>query len=285
MRTYCPKCEIWLPDDATHCPVCHGETVKKWTPYEKLLAIVLIGVASMVAAGIVFPSQLLSLLQGIHIEFVEVTNGSHALLEKLGLDNNSEALMEFRKNISRVFIANMNSPVVKKIAASKSKKGTYIEKIDKLTNFVAANIRYRKKRHYTNVTEILYRFSGDDMSHAILLAALFNQSHIPFKVDLVEDGSKGRGYHYRLLVPINTSEDEILKIVTRRIKKRRLGLTGIKAGIYYVRDGQKRWYVIDTTSWSAKTKSAMQETSWTYVGGSHPYYDNRSHYSFELETS
>ncbi len=283
LRRYCPKCEIWLPDDAYTCPVCYGKTVKRWTLYEKLLALVLIAAAGMAVAAVLFPSQFLGFLQGIRVEFIEVTNGSRPLLQKLGLDNNTQTIAALRENISRTFLENMDSPLVKKIVAAKTKKASYLEKIDKLANFVASNIRYKKKRQYTNVTQILYRFSGDDRAHAILLAALFNQSRIPFKIDLVEDGAKGRGYHYRLLVPINASEEEVLKVVMRRIKKRRLGLTGIRAGIYFVQEGGTRWYVIDTTSQSMKAKGVMQDTSWTYIGGSHRYYDDRSHYSFELE--
>jgi hypothetical protein len=146
------------------------------------------------------------------------------------------------------------------------------------------NIRYREKRNYTDVNLILNKFSGDDRAHVIILSSLFNASDIEFRIDVVEDETKnGPGYHLRTLVGTTLPEEELEKIIIKRIRKRRSGLSGTWAKVYYVQGEEMRWYVIDTTGQTIKKKDSLTDTSWIYIGASHPYYANRSHYSFELD--
>ena len=133
------------------------------------------------------------------------------------------------------------------------------------------------------MTDIIRTFSGDDRSHAIFLASLFSESQIDFRIDVVEEKTKsGRGYHYRMLVRTTKSEEEVRKIVVKRIRKRRSGMFGTKAKVWYIQDGEFRWYVIDTTGQTIKQKEAFADISWIFIGASHNYYANRSHYSFDI---
>jgi len=274
---------MWLPEFVQECPVCGGPVRRKRTTMEKLFWVVLAVAVLLLVLAVLFPGPFFRYIQAIDVEFVEIQNGSQALLAKLGLLNDSQRLAEWERNLSAPFIQNMDSPDVKKLVESRTKNKGYLERVDLLANLVAANVRYKYSRNYTNLTDVLTRYSGDDRSHAILLAAMFNASGIRFKVDLVEDDSKGsRGFHYRMLVLVTSGEEEVRKIVISRIRKRRSGLGGVKAKVWYVRDGDFRWYVIDTTGQTMKRKSSMVDTSWIFIGSSHDYYDHRSHYSFDL---
>ena len=164
------------------------------------------------------------------------------------------------------------------------KEGEYLKNVDSVSNFVTMSIRYREKRNYTDVNLILNKFSGDDRSHVILLASLFNASQIEFRIDLVEDEEKdGPGYHFRTLIGTTLPEKDLAKIITSRIRKRRSGLSGTRAKVWYVKEGEMRWYVIDTTGQTIKKKDSLMDTSWIFIGSSHQYYANRSHYSFDLD--
>ncbi len=284
MRNYCPRCRMWLPDGLKECPICREKGQKKRTTIEIIFYAVLGVAIAVLVLSVAFPGHMYSYIQAIEVEFVEITNGSQALMEKLGLDNDTLALQEWQRNVSQIISDHVNSTLVSRIAASRVGDSLdYLRKIDVLANYVAASIAYREKRTYVNITDIMYRFSGDDRSHVILLASLFNQSGVDFRLDIVEDGTKGsRGYHYRMLVLVTSSEEEVRKNIVNRIRKRRSGMGATKVKVWYVKDGDFRWYVIDTTGETKKRKSGLADTSWTHIGSSHPYYANRSHYSFSL---
>jgi hypothetical protein len=78
-------------------------------------------------------------------------------------------------------------------------------------------------------------------------------------------------------------EEDLEKIITSRIRRRRSGLSGTKAKVWYVEEGEIRWYIVDTTGQTIKRRDSLVDTSWIYIGSSHAYYANRSHYSFELD--
>jgi len=284
MRKYCPQCKMWLPDHFEECPVCHGKPVKRTSTMEILFAAIIGVVVLLVATAILMPSQVFQFIQAIHVEFVEIGNGSTALLNKLGLNNDSAAIAQWEQNLSQLIAGSVNSTLVRKVVLSRTKEGEpYLKKVDSLVNYVAQNIRYKRTKNFTDMTDILRTFSGDDRAHVILLAALFNESNVDFRVDLVEDPSKkGRGYHYRVLVRTSLPEEDVRKIVVARIRKKRSGLTGTKAKVWYIPDGEFRWYVIDTTGEIIKQREALANMAWVYIGESHDYYANRSHYSFDL---
>jgi len=274
---------MWLPDTFENCPVCKRRLQKRRTTMEKLFYAVLGAAIALLVAAVLFPGPMFQFIQAIDVEFIEIGNGSAALLAKLGLSNDSEALAEWERNLSAPILENVDSAAVKRVVDTRTKNKNYLERIDVLSNFVTASIRYRESRNYTNVTDVLSKYSGDDRSHVILLASMFNASGIRFRIDVVEDASKGgRGFHYRILVLLASPEEEVRRIVINRIRKERSGLSGVKAKVWYVKEGEFRWYVIDTTGQTMKRRNSMVDTSWIYLGASHEYYDDRSHYNFTL---
>jgi hypothetical protein len=284
MHYYCTKCKMWLPDDVKECPVCGGAPTGKRTPMEKLYLVILgVGVA-LIVLGVLFPGAMFRFIEAIDVEFVEITNGSEAFVRKLELGNDTSSIGILVANISDTIVGGMNSTAVRPITDSRTKEeDPNLKRVDTLTNYVTANIRYKESREYTDTSEILRRFSGDDRSHVILLASLFNESRVEFRIDLVEEKTKdGNGFHYRLLVAVDMPEEEVRKTIVKRIRKKRSGLTGTKAKVWYVQDGGVRWYVIDTTGQTIKRKDALVDTSWIFIGASDRYYANRSHYSFDL---
>lgn len=233
--------------------------------------------------GVIMPQQMFSFIQAIEVEFVEITNGSDALIAKLGFANDSLGLAEWERNLSNFLALGVNSTVVDRIIKSRIKEGEYLRNIDSLSNFVTMNIRYKERRNLTNVSDILSKLSGDDRAHVILLASLFNGSKIDFRIDVVEEETRnGRGYHFRTLVGTTLPEEKVREMVIKRIRKKRFGISGTKAKVWYVQGEDIRWYLIDTTGQTMKKKDAMVDTSWIFIGASHQYYANRSHYSFEL---
>lgn len=283
MHYYCPACRMWLPDTVEKCPVCNGRLQKKRTTMEKLFYAVLGVAILLLVAAVLFPGPVFRYIQAIEVEFIEIGNDSETLLAKLKLANDSKALAEWEGNLSAPILENVDSAVVKRLVDSRTKNKDYLERIDILSNYVTASVRYRDSRNYTNVTDVLSKYSGDDRSHVILLASMFNASGIQFRIDLVEDSSKGsRGFHYRMLVLVTTGEEEVRRIVIDRIRKKRSGLTGVKAKVWYIKEGEFRWYVIDTTGQAMKRKNSMVDTSWIFLGSSHSYYEDRSHYNFSL---
>jgi hypothetical protein len=274
---------MWLPDDLEECPVCHRPPEHKRTPMELMFYGILAVAIAMLVVGIAMPRQLFGFIQAIDIEFIEITNGSEALVSKLGFGNDSLALSRWEEEISDLLVNGTNSSAVENIIRSRFKEGEYLKNVDSLANFATMNIRYREKRNYTDVNTILNKFSGDDRAHVIVLASLFNASDIDFRVDLVEDGGKdGPGYHFRTMIGTTLPEEDLEKIITRRIRKRRSGLSGTKAEVWFVQEGEIRWYLVDTTGQTIKRRDSLVDTSWIFIGSSHPYYANRSHYSFEL---
>jgi len=274
---------MWLPDTFEKCPVCNSRLQKRRTTMEKIFYVVLGAAIMLLVAAVLFPGPVFNFIQAIDVEFVEIGNGSAALLAKLGLSNDSRAIAEWEGNLSAPILQNLDSAAVKRVVDPRTKNKDYLERIDILSNFVTASIRYKSSRNYTNVTDVLSKYSGDDRSHVIVLASMFNSSGIQFRIDLVEDSSKGsRGFHYRMLVLVTTSEDEVRKIVINRIRKKRSGLGGVKAKVWYVKEGEFRWYVVDTTGQTMKRRNSMVDTSWIFLGSSHEYYDERSHYNFTL---
>lgn len=283
MHHYCPVCRMWLPDTFEKCPVCKGRLRKRRTTMEKLFYALLAAAIALLVAAVLFPGPMFQFIQAIDVEFIEIGNGSAALLAKLGLSNDSEAVAEWEGNLSAPILENVDSAAVKRVVDTRTKNKDYLERIDVLSNYVTASIRYKENRNYTNVTDVLSKYSGDDRSHVILLASMLNASGIRFRIDVVEDASKGgRGFHYRILVLVASPEEDVRRIVINRIRKERSGLTGVKAKVWYVKEGELRWYVIDTTGQTMKRKNSMVDTSWIYLGASDQYYDDRSHYNFTL---
>jgi len=284
MRKHCPHCRMWLPDDLDECPVCHLPPEKKRTPMELMFYVILGLAIAMLIIGIVVPRQFFGFVQAIDIEFIEITNGSEALIAKLGFGNDSIAISRWEEGISDILVNGTNSTAVGNIVKSRIKEGEYLKNVDTLANFATMSIRYREKRNYTDVNTILNKFSGDDRAHVILLASMFNASDIDFRVDLVEDdGTDGPGYHFRTMIGTTLPEEDLEKIITNRIRKRRSGLSGTKAKVWYVQEGEIRWYIVDTTGQTIKKRDSLVDTSWIFIGSSHAYYANRSHYSFELD--
>ncbi len=274
---------MWLPDDIEECPVCHVKPARKRTTMEWIFIAILSIAILLLVLAVIMPGSMFRFIQAIDIEFVEITNGSNALMIKLGIGNDSASLFEWKRNLSETIAENVNSTPVMKIVESRTKQGEYLSNIDALANYVTRNIRYKKSKDFIEMTDIIRTFSGDDRSHAIFLASLFSESQIDFRIDVVEEKTKsGRGYHYRILVRTTKSEEEVRKIVVKRIRKRRSGMFGTKAKVWYIQDGEFRWYVIDTTGQTIKQKEAFADISWIFIGASHNYYANRSHYSFDI---
>jgi hypothetical protein len=283
MRSYCPRCDMWLPDDLEECPVCHKPPVKRRTRMEILLYAVVAVAIVMLILGILMPGAFYNFVQGIEVEFVEIGNDSSALVAKLGLANDSVGLAIWTEELQELLASGVNSSAVANIVNMRTKEGEYLKNIDNLINFVTSNVKYREKRNYTELEQILGKYSGDDRAHVILLASLFNGSGIDFRVDLVEDEDEdGRGYRFRTLVGITLPEEEVEKMVIRRIKRIGVGLAKTEAKVWYVRGDEICWYVIDTTGFTKTRKSSMTDTSWVYIGASPDYYANRSHISFGL---
>ncbi len=286
MRSYCAKCDMWLPDDLKECPVCHNAPVRRRTSMERILYVIVAVAIVMVVLAIAMPGRFFNFIQAIEVEFVEIGNDSSALAAKLSLANDSIGLATWTKEIQRLLTGAVNSSAVANIVSMRTKEGEYLKNIDNLANFVTSNIKYREKRNYTELDKILGKYSGDDRAHVILLASLFNGSDIDFRVDLVEDDDDdGRGYRFRTLVGSTLPEEEVRKIVIKRIKRRGVGLARTEAKVWYVQGEEIRWYVIDTTGFTKTRKNSMTDTSWIYIGASPDYYANRSHLSFGLSLS
>jgi hypothetical protein len=270
-------------DGLGECPVCHNPPVKRRTNMEILLYAVLAAAIVMLVLGISMPGRFFNFIQGIEVEFVEIGNDSSALVAKLDLGNDSVGLSIWTEELQESLASRVNSSAVANIVNMRTKEGEYLKNIDNLINFVTSNVKYREKRNYTELEQILGKYSGDDRAHVILLASLFNGSGIDFRVDLVEDEDEdGRGYRFRTLVGITLPEEEVEKMVIRRIKRRGVGLAKTEAKVWYVRGDEICWYVIDTTGFTKTRKSSMTDTSWVYIGASPDYYANRSHISFGL---
>jgi hypothetical protein len=285
MRKYCPKCRMWLPENIDECPVCHTKAAMKTSTMEKIFFAVLAVAIFLGALGLLFPNQLYRFIEAVDLEFVEIGNASEALLEKMGLANDSQALEDWDNRLRETIVNNVNSTPVRKLVSSKTSGGEdpYLKRVDALSNYVATNIKYKESKNFTDVQDVIRTFSGDDRAQVILLASMFNESNIDFKIDIVEDGREdGRGYHFRMLVQTTRSEDEVRKIITRRVKKSRMGLTGTKEKVWYVQDGESRWYVLDTTFGHMDQGESLIGAPWTFIGASDPYYANRSHYSLSV---
>jgi hypothetical protein len=284
MGKHCPKCQMWLPDTAESCPVCGGPVERKRSRMEIILYGVVGAALFILILGLAMPVQLFNFIQAIDVEFVEIKNGSEALLSKLDPMNDSFAFGEWRENITGTLIRGINSTVVENVLKHRTWEGEHLRSVDALANFVAANMRYRENRDYVDLDLMISKLSGDDRAQVILLASLFNGSNIRFMIDLVEEeGKDGRGYHYRCLVGTTLPEEKVRQIVIKRIRKKRSGLSGTRAKVWFVQDEEMRWYIIDPTGKDKKKRDSFVDTSWIHVGESEEYYGNRSHYSFELD--
>ncbi len=284
MRKYCPECGIWIPEDLDRCPVCQGKPKTKTTRMEKIFLALVALVIILVALSVIFPQQMFRFIEAVDLDFVEIGNDSSALLRKLDLENDSIALQDWEQEQRELIRSNLNSSPVRQLVEKKTDGGNdpYLERIDSLSAFVTNNIKYKESNNFTDVEKIMSKFSGNDLSHVILLASIFNEAKVDFKIDIVESEEEERGFHYRILVGTTKSEEELRDIIVNRIKKTRLGLTGTKEKAWYVKGNEYRWYLLDTTSTSIKGSEALMEATHVFIGSSHPYYANRSHYSFDL---